>query len=77
MQQQDETIAYLQEQARRIRVHVAHIAGMSDCHTGGSLHIPDRKDWSDEARACDALVVLSPEIVAQAARAPAEQGRLL
>ncbi len=34
-------IADLQEKARQIRVHVARIAGMSDCHTGGALSIAD------------------------------------
>jgi len=29
------------ERARRIRVHVVRIAGMSDCHTGGSLSIAE------------------------------------
>ncbi len=37
----DELIADLQEKARRIRVHVVRIAGMSDCHTGGALSIAD------------------------------------
>jgi len=37
----DELLAELREQARRIRVHVVRIAGMSDCHTGGSLSIAD------------------------------------
>ena len=32
--------------------------------------IADRKGWSDEARAYNALVVSWPEIVARAARAP-------
>ena len=31
----------LREKARQIRVHVIRIAGMSDCHTGGSLSIAD------------------------------------
>ena len=31
----------LEETARRIRVHVVRIAGMSDCHTGGSLSIAE------------------------------------
>ena len=35
------SIADLQEIARQIRVHVVRIAGMSDCHTGGSLSIAD------------------------------------
>ena len=35
------SIADLQETARQIRVHVVRIAGMSDCHTGGSLSIAD------------------------------------
>jgi transketolase len=34
-------IADLEERARRIRAHVVRIAGMSDCHTGGSLSIAD------------------------------------
>ena len=34
-------IADLEEKARRIRAHVVRIAGMSDCHTGGSLSIAD------------------------------------
>jgi transketolase len=34
-------MAELEEKARRIRVHIAKIAGMSDCHTGGSLSIAD------------------------------------
>jgi transketolase len=34
-------IAQLQETARRIRVHVIRIAGMSDCHTGGSLSMAE------------------------------------
>jgi len=34
-------IAALQGHARRIRAHVVRIAGMSDCHTGGSLSIAD------------------------------------
>ena len=33
--------AELEEKARRIRAHVVRIAGMSDCHTGGSLSIAD------------------------------------
>ena len=37
----DERIAALEEKARRIRAHVVRIAGMSDCHTGGSLSIAD------------------------------------
>lgn len=37
----DERIAELEEKARRIRAHVVRIAGMSDCHTGGSLSIAD------------------------------------
>jgi transketolase len=36
-----ELIASLDEIARRIRVHVVRIAGMSDCHTGGSLSIAE------------------------------------
>jgi transketolase len=35
------SISDLQEIARQIRVHVVRIAGMSDCHTGGSLSIAD------------------------------------
>jgi putative DNA methylase len=38
--------------------------------------IADRKGWSDEARAYNALVVSWPEITRLAGRAPAEQGRL-
>ena len=34
-------IAALDEKARRIRAHVIRIAGMSDCHTGGSLSIAE------------------------------------
>ena len=34
-------IADLRERARQIRVRVVRIAGMSDCHTGGSLSIAD------------------------------------
>lgn len=34
-------LAELREKARQIRVHVVRIAGMSDCHTGGSLSIAD------------------------------------
>jgi transketolase len=34
-------IGDLQEMARRIRVHVVRMAGMSDCHTGGSLSMAD------------------------------------
>lgn len=37
----DRRARYLEEQARRIRVHVARVAGMSDCHTGGALSIAD------------------------------------
>ncbi|MFC1712061.1 transketolase [Candidatus Poribacteria bacterium] len=36
-----ELIAGLEEKARRIRVLVVKMAGMSDCHTGGSLSIAD------------------------------------
>lgn len=39
--QQAQLIADLQEKARQIRVRVVRIAGMSDCHTGGSLSIAD------------------------------------
>lgn len=35
------SLADLQEIARQIRVQVIRIAGMSDCHTGGSLSIAD------------------------------------
>jgi transketolase len=57
-----ELIAELEEKARRIRVLVVKVAGMSDCHTGGSLsmadviaalyfHImnvdPENPDWKD------------------------------
>lgn len=34
-------IADLEAKARRIRAYVVRIAGMSDCHTGGSLSIAD------------------------------------
>ena len=34
-------IAELEGKARRIRMHVVRMAGMSDCHTGGSLSIAD------------------------------------
>ena len=34
-------IAELEEKARRIRVLVVKMAGMSDCHTGGSLSMAD------------------------------------
>jgi len=37
----EQLIADLEEQARRIRVHVVRMAGMSDCHTGGSLSMAD------------------------------------
>jgi len=37
----DAPITELEEKARRIRAHVVRIAGMSDCHTGGSLSIAD------------------------------------
>lgn len=36
-----ELIATLQEKARQIRVHVVRMAGMSSCHTGGSLSMAD------------------------------------
>ncbi len=36
-----ELIAELEEKARRIRVLVVKVAGMSDCHTGGSLSMAD------------------------------------
>jgi transketolase len=36
-----ELIKELEEKARQIRVHVVKIAGMSACHTGGSLSIAD------------------------------------
>ena len=34
-------IPELEEVARRIRVHVVRMAGMSDCHTGGSMSIAE------------------------------------
>jgi transketolase len=40
-EQRTERLARLAEIARRIRVDVVRIAGMSDCHTGGSLSIAD------------------------------------
>ncbi len=36
-----ELITELEEKARKIRVHVVKMAGMSPCHTGGSLSIAD------------------------------------
>ena len=36
-----ELITELEENARKIRVHVVKMAGMSSCHTGGSLSIAD------------------------------------
>ena len=36
-----ECVAALEERARQIRRHVVRIAGMSDCHTGGSLSIAE------------------------------------
>jgi transketolase len=36
-----ELMAELEEKARRIRVLVVKMAGMSDCHTGGSLSMAD------------------------------------
>ena len=39
--QRQSLIAELQEKARQIRRHVVRIAGMSPCHTGGSLSIAD------------------------------------
>ena len=36
-----ELLRELEERARQIRVHVIRIAGMSDCHTGGSLSIAE------------------------------------
>ena len=36
-----ELIAELEEKARRIRVLVVKVAGMSECHTGGSLSMAD------------------------------------
>jgi len=39
--QHEALIADLRETARQIRVNVLRIAGMSDCHTGGSLSIAD------------------------------------
>ena len=37
----DDLIRELEEKARQIRVHVVRIAGMSDCHTGGSMSIAE------------------------------------
>jgi len=37
----EELIKQLEEKARKIRVNVVRIAGMSDCHTGGALSIAD------------------------------------
>lgn len=37
----NELIAELEEKARKIRVNVIRMAGMSDCHTGGALSIAD------------------------------------
>ena len=37
----DDLIRELEEKARKIRVHVVRIAGMSDCHTGGSMSIAE------------------------------------
>ncbi|MCC6445378.1 MAG: transketolase [Armatimonadetes bacterium] len=34
-------IGRLEERARQIRAHVVRMAGMSDCHTGGSLSVAD------------------------------------
>lgn len=39
--QHEALIADLREKARQIRINVLRIAGMSDCHTGGSLSIAD------------------------------------
>lgn len=36
-----EWLKELEERARQIRVHVVRIAGMSDCHTGGSLSMAE------------------------------------
>ena len=36
-----ELLRELEEKARQIRVHVVRIAGMSDCHAGGSLSIAE------------------------------------
>jgi len=36
-----ELITELEEKARKIRVHVVKMAGMSPCHTGGSLSMAD------------------------------------
>jgi len=36
-----ELIEELEEKARQIRIHVVRIAGMSDCHTGGSLSLAE------------------------------------
>ncbi|MBI2941957.1 MAG: transketolase [Chloroflexi bacterium] len=40
-QNRNELIAELEEKARRIRVLVVKMAGMSDCHTGGALSMAD------------------------------------
>ncbi|MFC1452014.1 transketolase [Verrucomicrobiota bacterium] len=37
----EQLIEDLEEKARRIRAHVVRIAGMSDCHTGGSMSIAE------------------------------------
>jgi len=39
--ERNELIRGLEEKARRIRVYVVRIAGMSDCHTGGSMSIAE------------------------------------
>jgi transketolase len=39
--ERQELIAALEERARQIRVRVVRIAGMSDCHTGGSLSLAE------------------------------------
>jgi transketolase len=37
----EDLLADLRDRARRIRAHVIRMAGMSDCHTGGSLSMAD------------------------------------
>ena len=39
--EREDLISELEEKARRIRVNVVKMAGMSPCHTGGSLSIAD------------------------------------
>jgi transketolase len=39
--ERENLIAELEEKARQIRVRVVRIAGMSDCHTGGSLSLAE------------------------------------